>query len=265
VTYARKRFLTIYPAYWIAYVATLLILFMMGIYTAPVNVPKWKFIYTIFGIDGLLAISKYATFYLVGEWFIGVIVIFYILFPLLYDVIQRFPIPSAVIILILHIPCIFFQMKQEQLQGMLNATVLTSYMILGFAFGIYFVKYIKKVNLPMVLFSFMALVVINFLGKHLPETAMEAVVSIAIFFILMYIADFIQLNCIVNLCRIGSKYSYTMFLIHHIVILVLNIKYDVLKFTPLENYALFTAMFAIICFLGWVIYKLERNVINLFN
>lgn len=46
------------------------------------DIPTWRFIFTIFGIDGYIqALTGFKTFYLVGEWFYGAIVFVTLLWP----------------------------------------------------------------------------------------------------------------------------------------------------------------------------------------
>ena len=78
--YIKKRFLGIYPMFWIAYTLIFIYLF----YQTKSNVwglPAYKMIITLFAMDGYL--SPYiSTFYLIGEWFLGCIVLIYTVFPL---------------------------------------------------------------------------------------------------------------------------------------------------------------------------------------
>ncbi|SDB21701.1 Peptidoglycan/LPS O-acetylase OafA/YrhL, contains acyltransferase and SGNH-hydrolase domains [Pseudobutyrivibrio sp. YE44] len=77
-----RRFKSLMIPFYVAYVL------MMGIGVVLLrwrpwrSTPKLSFVYTIFGIDGLMA-NYQSNFYLVGEWFMSCIVICYLLFPLL--------------------------------------------------------------------------------------------------------------------------------------------------------------------------------------
>ena len=80
--YFKKRFLSIYPMYWIAYICGFLYLFYTNKAVPGAGGPKINFIFSILGFDGLLA-ENIPTFYVLGEWFLGAIICMYILFPLL--------------------------------------------------------------------------------------------------------------------------------------------------------------------------------------
>lgn len=83
--YYKKRFLGIFPLFWLAYLVVFLEEFYR--YGGMPNAPKITFLLTIIGMDGYMN-DYMETFALIGEWFLGAIIILYILFPL-YRVIMR--------------------------------------------------------------------------------------------------------------------------------------------------------------------------------
>ncbi|MEG1958059.1 MAG: acyltransferase family protein, partial [Lachnospiraceae bacterium] len=97
----QKRFLAIYPMFWIAYSCAFLYLFYVN---KGVNngAPKINMILTILGLDGYLA-ENIPTFYILGEWFLGAIIIMYLIFPLLRILINKFPVALAIGIIVLYI------------------------------------------------------------------------------------------------------------------------------------------------------------------
>ena len=80
-TFYKKRFLSIYPLYWLCF-------FSLFLYSdilhgnLPAGVPGWSIIWSVLALDGYLA-GVVPTFYLLGEWFVGCIVLLYLVFPLL--------------------------------------------------------------------------------------------------------------------------------------------------------------------------------------
>lgn len=84
--YYKKRLLSVLPLYYMAYVMAYVIK------VAPKGVAVHKaMIWTLFGLDGYLTRFNVPTVYLVGEWFIGMILICYLLCPLLYHFIRKYP------------------------------------------------------------------------------------------------------------------------------------------------------------------------------
>ena len=87
--YFKKRFLGIYPMFWIAY--SLVFLYIFYTYKGFfLDLPIYKLGLSLLGMDGYL--SAYTrSFYLIGEWFIGCIILIYLLFPLLRMGMKKYP------------------------------------------------------------------------------------------------------------------------------------------------------------------------------
>ena len=78
-TFYQKRFLSIYPLFWIAYILGFFVTYwQLGHFY---DIPTWSFIWSILGLDGWI-VNWIPTFYMVGEWFLGSIIMLYLAFPL---------------------------------------------------------------------------------------------------------------------------------------------------------------------------------------
>ena len=69
-----------YPAFWLGFAA----LFVYGevLHGNNADIPRWRVVFSVLGLYGYLA-PVTVTFYKIGEWFLGVILILYLVFPLL--------------------------------------------------------------------------------------------------------------------------------------------------------------------------------------
>lgn len=69
-----------YPPFWLGFA----VLFVYGevLHGNNPGIPRWRLIFSVVGLDGYLTPAT-VTFYKIGEWFLGVILILYLLFPLL--------------------------------------------------------------------------------------------------------------------------------------------------------------------------------------
>lgn len=78
--YLVGRAAAMYPAFWLGFAA----LFLYGevLHGNNADIPRWRVIFSILGLDGYLA-PVTQTFYKIGEWFLGVILLLYLLFPVL--------------------------------------------------------------------------------------------------------------------------------------------------------------------------------------
>lgn len=89
IPYYKKRILTIFPMFYIAYITIFLILFWNDGHI-PLGIPYLNIIYSLIGMDGLLS-YKIPTFCMTGEWFLGAIIILYLIYPLLRLVVKKYP------------------------------------------------------------------------------------------------------------------------------------------------------------------------------
>lgn len=78
--YYAGRALAIYPCFWVGFAA----LFLYGevLHGNNAGIPKWKLVFSVLGLDGYL-LPLGANFYKIGEWFLGCLLLIYLLFPLL--------------------------------------------------------------------------------------------------------------------------------------------------------------------------------------
>ena len=78
--YFVSRAAATYPAFWLGFA----VLFLYGevLHGNNAEIPRRRVIFSILGLDGYLA-PVTATFYKIGEWFLGVILILYLVFPAL--------------------------------------------------------------------------------------------------------------------------------------------------------------------------------------
>jgi len=137
--YAVRRFLNIYPLYWISYLFIYLLRRLLThTYFSP-DIPKWRFILTVLGFDGLFSYKAW-NFYLIGEWYLGCILIFFILFPGLLFCIKKQPIISGIVLVALHLIVVCFYPKLFTMPIVFNPLVR----LLEFTAGIYYGLFIYR-------------------------------------------------------------------------------------------------------------------------
>lgn len=84
--YLWRRFLAIYPIFWLCF-------FPIFIYSDIIcgnneGVAPWKLLLSIIGMDGYFQ-SVTATFYKIGEWYLGCLLLLYVVFPIIWNMIRR--------------------------------------------------------------------------------------------------------------------------------------------------------------------------------
>ena len=86
--YFLRRFLSIYPLYWLAYAVVFFHVYVLR--HMPMDKPLITLPLSFLAMDGLLA-DTFNTWYLIGEWFVGCIVLLYLIFPLLRAAVKKAP------------------------------------------------------------------------------------------------------------------------------------------------------------------------------
>ena len=78
--YYAGRALAIYPPFWVGFAA----LFLYGevLHGNNAALPKWKLVFSLLGLDGYL-LPLGPNFYKIGEWYLGCLLVLYLVFPLL--------------------------------------------------------------------------------------------------------------------------------------------------------------------------------------
>lgn len=250
----KKRFLSIYPMFWIGYIIAFLYLFYVnrGFF---VSAPLSSAILTVFGFDGYLA-GNIQTFYILGEWFLGCIVLIYILFPLLRKLTIEHPRILLIVAMIVYFIIIFYYNIPFAKAKFVFTRVPEVLM------GMYFVKYIKKVTLPVAAIGLAILIANTLLKPQWDSSLQTTYVGISSFLLLTYVSQFIKLRGIRNICGIVGKYSYAIFLVHHVVITAMIVNFDLATISKKGSYVLFLACFAVICLLSKLLYELHRAVMK---
>lgn len=252
-SFYKKRFLSIYPMFWIAYFFAFMYSFwkMKGI---DQSIPKMNIIWSILGMDGYLN-GVVPTFYKVGEWFLGFIVIFYIIFPILRKGIVCFPKTTGVITFGIYCASeVCYSLPLSK-----STFILTR--LPEILFGMYFVRYIKLSNRKFALAGLTVLILNTIIRPSLSSNIQTTYVGIAGFLVFSYIGECLKgRRLIENICKSLSRYSYAIFLTHHFIIYEMAQKFDLFKITVLESYLLFILCCFVIAFFTIYLYNINNGI-----
>lgn len=209
-----KRFKGIYPMFWTAWLLGT-IYFFIDSKGRPMNAaPVRSLIWTVLGIDGLVANFHIKTAYLLGEWFLGFIIIFYLVFPLLSWGLTKHPLVTAGVILALYVATVLLTYKGTSF----SSAILLTTRLPELAFGVYFARRFHTVHPLVVLPATAVLVVSGLLPTQIPEDVATTLVGISCFLILVVVSRYIAIKPVRAAVGWVSKYSYPIFLVHHVVI-----------------------------------------------
>lgn len=189
------------------------------------GIEKWRFIWTIFGVDEYLNAAGIKTFSLgIGEWFLGCILICYILYPLLSYFDKKNKMATFIVLtiydILINVFYTKFNFKMPQ-----HFNVLCQ--IYNFYLGIFIISFIKdkknlKVNkiflnvicIFVILFLYFCKIVIK-----MPDNIKVSIMSVAICEIFSNFENVIEKNkIIINILDKFSVISFEFFLAHHFVI-----------------------------------------------
>lgn len=250
-TFYKKRFLSIYPMFWIAYITDFLFI-MWQTHTLPgEGIPKWRILFSVIGFDGLLLTNGYPTFYLLGEWFLGVIVLIYLVFPLLRALLNKKP----VLLLILTAAGYAGSLVLcTQVPYPLAPATLLFVRIPELVFGMFFVKYKGKVTWKTAALA-LAVVLVNWTVKPgLSASIQTTYVGIASFLVCVYVSNIVRCAPVEYICGKLSKYSYAVFLVHHVIIAKVMGKFNLTEISVGESYLLFMGVCCVITLFAGILY-----------
>lgn len=230
----KKRFLSIYPMFWLAYFVAFLHHFYHNKGLMFAQAPKFNIIYSILGIDGYLSNANVPTFYLLGEWFLGLILLIYVIFPILRWGVIKHPIITFLVGMGLYVFGIIYQ------PDVLPQNMVLFVRLPEVLFGMYFQKYVKEVKWFWVIIAVGVLGLNTCLKPEFNQCLQTTYIGIAAFIVLFFVGKWIKnLHVITRFCEIISKYSYAIFLTHHYIIAFVMAEFDLNTITVCESYILF--------------------------
>lgn len=258
-TFYKKRFWSIYPMFWIAY----FVAFLHQFYRYRcINqaIPKMNIILSILGIDGYLSNADIPTFYILGEWFLGFIILVYIIFPILRWGVLKHPIITGCLSLVLYIVSIAaYNLKMP-------SSIFLFIRIPEILFGMYFQKYIRKVDLKMAVISGIVLALNTIVSPEYSQNIQTTYIGIAAFLLMFYISKYFEDKIWVSsFCSVICKYSYAIFLVHHYIIAVVMGEFDLNNITVLESWILFILICCLVGIFSRLLYECNRYVVKGIN
>lgn len=254
-----KRFLNIYPMFWIAWLLATFYFALISNGRPPHVGPARTFIFTLLGVDGLALNFHFRTMYLLGEWFIGFIILYYVVFPLLLWAIDRFPVITGLVLLAAYAATVVIMPRY--FPDYPSSMVLTT-RLPELAFGSYFVLYVRRVHGVTVIPAAAVLAISAMLPEEIPEDVATTLVGISAFLILVVIGRYVAIQPVRALVSLIARYSYPIFLVHHVVIWYLSQRIDVYGLFPLQRYILLAAEFVLIFALSVALEKFTGIVVD---
>ena len=233
-----KRFKGIYPMFWIAWFCVVVYYFIVTCGSPPIRAPLRNMVFTVLGMDGYLANFHVPTAYILGEWFLGFIVIFYIIFPVLLWGVERFPVLTAAVLLLIYGATLLGLPSDPGFP----TSILLPVRLPELVFGMYFVKYVERIPPVVVIPAAVVLAVSALLPRQIPEDMATTAVGMSFFLILVVLGRVVAIGPVKVLVSLIAKYSYPIFLMHHVVIMEMYAKINTMTFLPVQWWFMLAAI-----------------------
>lgn len=215
--YFVKRALTIYPVFWIAYLFYYMQrVFYTGNFFWDPSVENISIVESIVGIDGLLAIHGFKNYYLVGEWFLGAILLLYFLYPLLLKLIKKSKLTFVIIIYSLFVVAMFiYKINPNYFKVGADYNLLTCMCCFGTGM---LLKHVLELHNKYFWIFVSSIVILA--GLFAPNgTICNICLGIGIFLLIYFISKpLLKSDEIYKIVRFFSDISFPFFLIHHMMI-----------------------------------------------
>lgn len=256
VKFYKKRAKAVYPMFWLAWMICFSIRFVRKPWYYA-NTKAATFPLTVLGLDNFAVAAGWVSsdFACVGEWFLGSILFLYLLFPALRYGMEHSPAKTWAVALLCALPAHLLQWDNQ----------LLAIHLLEFLFGMTAVRFSAKLERmgrnPLFLAGaalvWPILVVLHHVWP-LDHKLICALAGCAVFLLLFWAAQYLECGLTKMVCRLTGKYSYAIFLVHHVIIQRLVEGRDLSAVTRRDTVLLF------LCYLFWVavaayaLYRLER-------
>lgn len=256
-TFYKKRFLNIYPMYWLAYIGAFIAYYLL--LKAPIpHAAPFSFVFTILGIDNYV-MDFFPTFYLLGEWFLGVIIVFYIVFPLLRKLVNRYPIQLFVVMLMI---VLVLAVYNPFVLKPAHRSILVS--LFSCVLGMLFIKYVKSFHISIVVVSAVVALGIFIMKPEINVLLMSHVLAITLFVLLVSFSKYLHaIKWIKKGIGKISKFSYPIFLTHHVILVACLTPFKNMNFSPMVLLGMFLVTLIAILVVSVVLYYIEKELLKI--
>lgn len=214
--YYKKRFLTIFPLFYVAYVGIFLFHFWQEGHI--MTIPTQNLVFSVIGMDGLLG-YKIPCLSLTGEWFLGAIIILYIIYPLLRKCVLRKPRLTLIFVGALYIS--FYYNYSFEMPILYNPLIRLT----EFIFGMVYIEelyrkekmFSVKISFSTFIISFSTALMMLYAKLPIPQMFEITIGGCSLFVTMLEFSKLIKNQNIVDLLKLSTKYSFAIFLVHHYI------------------------------------------------
>lgn len=216
----KKRFFGLYPLFWLAYLFVFLEFFYH--YRSMPAVPKINFLFTVIGMDGYF-LDWIPTFYMLGEWFLGALIMLYLLFPFYRMVMRRCKYILPTVFFVASVALVYYNPFPMAIDK--NLIVCSMYFVLGMLIEMLresprrAVRVGRRIAALIGVLVFVVAFALDIRGYCCSLNILHQVrfvLSMLFYLILMEAAEWVRSERFKNLIVAIGKHSYAYFLVHHV-------------------------------------------------
>lgn len=245
-----RRWKSIFPSFYICY----FYFFLRNIFRYPKLIYKiyWpKLFFTFLGLDGFF-LYKIKNYYLVGEWFLGAIIIIYFFYPILLRIISK----NYGFVINIICFCFYFLMYKKNFFTISNEkNIITCFT--SFYFGMNAIKYIKfiKDNKVVLVFAFFFFCILCTI-KINSFIMIYQIQGFSFFIIFNSIGHYIMQSKFYKIFSEISNISFIIFLYHHPII------FDILKINTFNDWYFHVLSVLVVILITYIMSKIHIMVLN---
>lgn len=268
----KKRFLSIFPMFYIGWIICYIMTVISFNGLKNWGGPYSKLFLTLFGVDGYF-LYKGLNYYLIGEWFLGAIIMLYVLYPLLQWCMKKIPVIATIVIVLLfsintarqYLP--FMAAYNERIVISDNINIITC--LLSFWTGILLGKagrsIIKTFTAVPCLAAGLVIMIFPLPVSTMILSPMLAVCFyICLSFLSMILDKKLKKRSVYDKA-VGfvSRYSYPIFLVHHVTIQKMITLFSGREMNFAASIGYFFVTLAAICLIAFILSKLTDLILKL--
>lgn len=256
-TFYKGRFLALFPMFYLVYSCFMILALVFQQYDLTVPRSPFAFLLTVAGLDGLLS-TVIPTYYLTGEWFLGCIVILYLIFPgvrFLFHLNQSAALLLAVLLFLLLEIFYAFPFPLQR---------LPLFRLAEFVFGMYILSHLPNKG---ILFDCMivgvllaSLLALNVAAKPVAHSIGMNVCGMLAFIVISHLSKLFAGEFIAPIVSFFRRYSYPAFLVHHIILKQLLIFTSPLIHSTLINLLFFFLLVIIVYLVAYIFDAILRQL-----
>lgn len=252
--YYFKRFTKILIPFYLVYLLWLVVFMLLtgsgfaDVYTNDAQ--PWTIIFTLLGMDAYINSFSFPTFSLgIGEWFLGALVLMYLVFPFLRWALKKnkwITLSGMSVYYIIILATYKFMPFAETNPGYVNFTVK----IMEFFLGMFLITVIDKIP-RWVYFAFSVPIIVFFAlfptTVSINENLVVLIINLAFFALFAGLEGvFKKIPRVIKIISFLAGYSYVFFLIHHVVIQYMTLQHAGVPFGNLDVLILFVEEFLVV-------------------